>query len=94
MPAQVGISSSGGGLSAEEPPWGGFPWNFPFSKVIMVMGMVSSVCMVMLFALRVGTGLATTCTLYLLVGISFLLLSLVFVPLLTSGLVLGWVGLD
>ena len=39
VPSQVGISSSAG---AEEPPWGGFPWNFPFAKFIMVMGMVSS----------------------------------------------------
>ena len=61
--------------------FGGFPWNFPFSKFIMVMGIVSGVCMVMLLALGVGTGLATTHTLYLLVGISFLLLSIVFVPL-------------
>ena len=94
VPAQVGISSSSGGLSAKEPPWGGFPWNFPFYKFIMEMGMVSGICMVMLLALGVGTGLVTTCTLYLLVGISFLLLSLVFVPLLTIGLLLGWLGLD
>ena len=46
VPAWVGISSSGGGLPAEEPPWGGFPWNFPFSKLIIVMGMVSGICVV------------------------------------------------
>ena len=58
------------------------------------MGMVLGVCMVILLASGLDMGLATTHTLYLLVGISFLLLSLVFVPLLTKGLVLGWVGLD
>ena len=94
VPAQVGISSSGGGLSAEEPPWGGFPWNFPFSRFIMVMVMVLGVCVVVLLALGVGMGLSPTCTLYILVGISFLLLPLVFVPLLTKVLVLGWMGLD
>ena len=78
VPALVGICSSGGGLlSGEEPPWGGFPWNFPFAKFIIVMGMVSGICMVTLSAWGMGMGLATTCTLYLLVGISFLLLSLV-----------------
>ena len=50
VPALVWISSSGGGFPAEESPWSGFPWNFPFAKFIMVMGMVSGVCMVMLFA--------------------------------------------
>ena len=50
--------------------------------------------MVTLLALGMGMDLATTHTLYLLVGISFLLFSLVFVSLLTKGLVLGWVGLD
>ena len=49
VPTQVGISSSGGGLPAEEPPWGGFPWNFPFAKFIMVMGMVSGICMVLTY---------------------------------------------
>ena len=88
VPAQVGIFSSGGGLSAEQPPWGGFPWNFPFSRFIMVMGMVSGIFMVTWLALGVGIGLSSTHTLCLLVGISFLLLSLVFVPLLTKGLVL------
>ena len=80
VPAQVGIPSRGGELPAEEPPWGEFPWNFPFAKFIMVIGMVSGICMVTLLTLGVGMGLATTCTLYLLVGISFLLSSLVFVP--------------
>ena len=94
-PAQVGISSSGGrGLSAKEPLWGGFPCNFPFSKFIIVMGMVLGICVVLLFALGLDMGLAIMHTLYLLVGISFLLFSLVFVPLLTNGLMLGWAGLD
>ena len=44
------------------------------------MGMVSGICVVTLLALGVGMGLATSGTLYLLVGISFLLLSLVFCP--------------
>ena len=52
VPAQVGISSSGGGLlSVDEPLLGGFPWNSPFAKFIIVMGMVSGICMVMLLAL-------------------------------------------
>ena len=96
VPALAGIfSSSGGLLSAEEPHWGGFSWSFPFSKFIFVIGMVMGICVVMLSALAVGVcmGLATTHTLYHLVGINFLLLSFVFVPLLTKGLVLGWTGL-
>ena len=57
--------------------------------------MVTGICIVMLSALVVGAcmGLVTTHTLYHLVGINFLLLSFVFVPLLTKGLVLGWTGL-
>ena len=95
--AVVGVSSSGGDYyyyySAEKPPWDGFLWSFPFSKFPIVMGMVSGVCVVALSALGVGMHLATTCTLYFLFGISFLLLSLDFVPLLSKGLVLGLVGL-
>ena len=79
-------------LLAEEPPWGEFPWNFPFSEFIIVMGIVSGICMVTLLALGVDMGLATTHTLHHQVGISFLLLSFVLVPLLIKGLVLGWVG--
>ena len=96
VPALAGIFSSGGGLlSAEEPPWGGFSWNFPFAKFITVIGIVVGICMVTLSALGMGScmGLASTHTLYHLVGINFLLLSFVFVPLLTKGLVLGWMGL-
>ena len=59
-----------------------------------VKGLVSGVYVVTLLVFGMGAELATTHTLYLLVGISFLLLSLAFVPLLTGGLVLGWVGLD
>ena len=91
LPAQVGISSSGGGLLAEESPWGWFTWNFPFSKFIIVMGMVSGVCLVAVLALGVGTGLATTCTLYLLVGISFLFLSFDFCPSSERGFG-AWLG--
>ena len=65
---------------------------FPLAKFIIVMGMVSCVCVVMLSALGAGMSLVITHTLYHLVGINFLLLSLVFVPLLIKGLVLGWVG--
>ena len=96
VPTLAGIFSSGGGLlSAEEPPWGGFSQSFPFAKFIIVIGMVTGICMVTLSALGVSAclGLATTHTLYHLVGINFLLLSFVFVPLLTKGLVLGCMGL-
>ena len=52
VPALAGIFSSGGGLlSAEEPPWGGFSWNFPFAKFIIVIGVVMDICMVTLSAL-------------------------------------------
>ena len=51
VPAWVGIFSSGGELPAEESSWGGFPWNFSFSKFIMVMEMLSGICMVALLAL-------------------------------------------
>ena len=85
----------GGLLSAEEPPWGGFSWNFPFAKFIIVICMDMGICMVMSSALGVGAcfGLVTMHTLYCLVGSTSLLLSFVFVPLLTKGLVLGWMGL-
>ena len=92
VPALAGILSSGGELlSAEEPPWGGFSWNFPFVKFIIVIGMVMGICMVMLSVFGVGdcTSLVTTCTLYHLIGINFLLLSFVFVTLLAKGLVVG-----
>ena len=57
VPALVGVSSSGGGLlSAEEPPWGGFLWSFPFSKFSIVMGMVSGICMVVLSPFMGGHG--------------------------------------
>ena len=96
VPALAGIFSCGGGLlSAEEPPWGGFSWNFPFAKFIIVIGMVMGVRVVTLSALGVGAcmGLVTTHTSYHLVGINFLPLSFVFILLLTKGLVLGWMGL-
>ena len=96
VPALAWIFSSGGGLlSAEELPWGQFSWNFPFAKFIIVIGIVTGICVVMLSVLGVDAcmGLATTHTLYCLVGINFNLLSFVFVTLLTKGLVLGWMGL-
>ena len=93
VPALVGMFSSGGGLlSAEEPPWGGFSWNFPFAKFIIVMDMVMGICMVALSALWGGCLYGFSDYLYCLFGISFLLLTFVFVPLLTKGLVLGWAG--
>ena len=60
------FSSHGGLLSAEEPPWGGFSWNFPLAKFIIVIGIVMGVCMVMLSTLEVGAcmGLVTTHALY------------------------------
>ena len=93
VPAVVGIFASGGGLlSAEEPSWGQISLDFSLAKFTIVMGMVLVVWSVTLSALGVGTGLVTTHTLLHLIGINFLLLSLVFVPLLIKGLVLGWVG--
>ena len=92
LPALAGIFSSGGGLlSVEEPPWSGFSWKFPFAKFITVIDIVMGICVVTLSALGVGTcmGLVTSHTLYHLVGINFHLLSFVFVPFLTKGLVLG-----
>ena len=85
VPAWVGIFSSSRGLLLDE---------LPFSKFIVVLGAAVDICMIILLALWVDSGLATTCTLYLFVGMSFLLLSVAFASLLTRGLVLGWVGLD
>ena len=89
MPSQVGIFLSDGGLLLNELPWEGFP----FSKLFVVLGAVVDICMTILLALGVDSGLATTPTLYLFVGMSFLLLSVVFASLLTRGLVIGWVDL-
>ena len=74
---------------------GGFSWNFPFAKFIIVIGMVMGICVVTLSALGVGAcmDLVSTHTLYHLVGINFLIFSFVLVPLLTKGLVLGLMGL-
>ena len=63
-------------------------------KFIVALGAVVDICMIILLALGMDSGLATTHTLYLFVGMSFLLKSVAFVSLLTRGLVLGWVGLD
>ena len=90
VPAWVGIFSSGGELLLDELPWEGLP----FSKYIVVLGATMNICVIILLALGVDSGLATTHTLYLFVGMSFLLLSVAFAFLLTRGLVLGWVGLD
>ena len=90
VPAWVGIFSSGGGLLLDELPWEGFP----FSEFIVVLGAVVDDWMIMLLTLGVDLGLATTCTLYLYVGLCFLLLLVAFASLLTRGLVLGWMGLD
>ena len=90
VPVWVGVFSSGGGLLLDELPWEGFP----FSKFIVAIGAVVGICMVILLALGVDSGLATTCTLYLFVGMSFLLLSVAFASLLTRWLLLGWMGLD
>ena len=73
----------------DELPWEGFP----FSKFIVVLGAIVDVCMIILLALGVDSGLATT-HLYLFVGKSFLLLSVTFASLLTRGLVTGQAGLD
>ena len=54
-PSLTGIFSSGGGLlSAEGPHCNRFSWNFPFVKFIIVIGIVTGICMVMLSALEVG----------------------------------------
>ena len=61
----------------------------------MVLEIVLDVCMVMLLALGVGSGLATTCTLYPLVRMGFLLLvSCLLLLFLLGGQFLGWVGLE
>ena len=70
VPARVGIFSSGGGLLLDELPWEGFP----FSKFIVVLGAVVDACMIILLALGMDSGLATTHTLYLFVGMNVLLL--------------------
>ena len=91
VPAQVGIFLSGGGLLPDELSWEGFP----FSKFIVVLGAVVDVCVIVLLTLGVDLGLAITCTLYLLVGMSFLLLPVAFTSLLTRGvgIRLDWSGL-
>ena len=76
VPAWVGIFSSGRELLLDELPWEGFP----FSKFIVVWGVVVDVCMIILLALGVDSGLATTHTLYLFVGMSFLFLSVALLP--------------
>ena len=81
VPTQVGIFSSGGGLLLDDLSWEGFP----FYKFIVVLGAVVDVCMIILLALGVDSGLATTHTLYLFVGMSFPLLSVAFASLLTRG---------
>ena len=68
--------------------------GFSFTQFIGVLGAVMGGCVVILLVLGVDSGLATTCTLYLFVGTSFLLLSVAFVSLLTRGLELGWADLD
>ena len=78
---RVGIFSSGGGLLLDELPWEGFP----FSKVIVILGAVVDVCMIILLALGVDSGLATTHTLCLFVGMIFPLLSVAFASFLTRG---------
>ena len=96
VPALAGIFSSGGGLlSTEEPPWDGFSWNFFLCQIHLYDTYSHGHLHGYIVCLGVGacTGLVTTHTLYHLVGINFLLLSFVFVPLLTKGLVLGWLGL-
>ena len=83
VPACVGIFSSGGGLLLDELPWEGFP----FSEFIMVLGAVVGICIIILLALGVDSSLATTHTLYLFVGMSFLLLSVAFASNFLLG---GW----
>ena len=86
VPAWVGIFLSGGGLLFEELPWEGLP----FSKFIVVLGAVVDIHVIIFLALGVDSGLDTTCTLYLFVGMSLLLLSVAFAFLLTR----GWAVLD
>ena len=90
MPACVGIFSSGRGCCLIS----FLGKDFPFSKFIVVLGAVVHMCMIILVALGVDSGLAITHTLYLFVGMSFLLLLVAFASLLTRGLVLGWAGID
>ena len=71
------------------------PWGmFSFSEFTVVLGAIVDDCMAVLLILEVALGLATTHTLYLFVGMSFLFLSVAFASLFTRGMVLGWVDLD
>ena len=67
--------------------------GFSFSEFRRTLGVVGS-CVVVLLALGMGLGLATTYILYPFVGMSFLFLPVTFVSSLMRGVVLGWAGLD
>ena len=66
--------------------------GFCFSEFVGALGVVKGGCTVI--SLVLGSGLATTFTLYFFEGMSFLLFSVTFVSFFTLGLVLDWVGLD
>ena len=68
--------------------------GFAFSEFTGAQGAVMGGCMIMLLVLGVAWGVATTHTLYLFVEMSFHLLSVAFVSVLTWWLVLGWAGLE
>ena len=90
VPAWAGILLSSRGLLSDVPSCRGFA----FSEFTGPLGAVMSGCMVVLQVLGMDSGLATTHTLYLFVGMSFLLLSVTFASFLTWGLVLSCSGLE
>ena len=71
-----------------------FGKDFHFSKFMVVLGAVVGDFDIVSLTLGEDSGLATICTLYLFVEMSFLLLLVAFASPLARGLVLGWVGLD
>ena len=82
----TGIFSSGWGLFSGVPSGEGF-WPFEFTGAL---GFVRGGCAVTLLKL----GLASTFTLYFLVGISLFTFSVSLESFLTWKFVLGWVGLN
>ena len=89
VPAQVGILLSG---------WGCYLMYFHVEDLffLSLLGhweLLWAVVQLCCWS-SVNLGFTTTCTLFLFVGMSFLLLSVTFVSFLTQGFVLGWAVLD
>ena len=72
---------SGGGLLLGVLSWDGFS----FSEFTVALGAVLGSCMVTLLVLEVDSGLATTHTLYLFVGMIFLFCQSPLFPFLLGG---------